>query len=58
MKKEKVVFTFVEAGMGHIVPATGIADAFEKKYGDMFEVVRWKIFSESPNREKSLTRLP
>lgn len=49
MKKLKVVFTFVEAGMGHIVPATGIADAFEKKYGNKFEVVRWKIFSGSEN---------
>lgn len=49
MDKLKVVFTFVEAGLGHIVPATGIADAFEKKYGDKFEVVRWNIFSQSPN---------
>lgn len=47
--KRKVIFTFVEAGLGHIVPATGIADAFEKKYGDKFEVVRWYIFSESAN---------
>ncbi len=47
--KQKVIFTFVEAGLGHIVPATGIADAFEKKYGDKFEVVRWHIFSQSPN---------
>ena len=49
MEKLKVVFTFVEAGLGHIVPATGISDAFEKKYGDKFEVVRWNIFSQSPN---------
>lgn len=49
MDKLKVVFTFVEAGLGHIVPATGISDAFEKKYGDKFEVVRWNIFSQSPN---------
>ena len=45
--KPKVVFTFVEAGMGHIMPATGLADAFEQKYGDKCEVVRLKIFSES-----------
>ncbi|MBO5394947.1 MAG: hypothetical protein J6A28_03480 [Clostridia bacterium] len=49
MEKQKVVFTFVEAGMGHIVPATGIADAFEKKYGEQFDVIRWKIFSDSQN---------
>ncbi|MBO5925719.1 MAG: hypothetical protein J6Q52_05635 [Clostridia bacterium] len=47
--KPKVVFTFVEAGMGHIMPATGLADAFESKYGDKCEVVRLKIFSQSPH---------
>lgn len=47
--KPKVVFTFVEAGMGHIMPATGLADAFEHKYGDKCEVVRLKIFSQSPH---------
>lgn len=47
MNKPKVVFTFVEAGMGHIVPATGLSDAFEKKYGDKCEVVRSYIFKDS-----------
>ena len=46
-KKPKVMFTFVEAGMGHIIPMTGMADAFEKKYGDRCEIVRSRIFSES-----------
>lgn len=47
--KPKVVFTFVEAGFGHIMPATAISDAFEKKYGDVCEVIRWNIFSDNDN---------
>lgn len=50
-KKPRVVFTFVEAGMGHLVPIIGISDAFERKYGDKCEVVRWKIFSDSKHQE-------
>lgn len=49
--KPKVVFTFVEAGFGHIMPATAISDVFEKKYGNECEVVRWNIFSENKNPE-------
>lgn len=45
--KPKVVFTFVEAGFGHIMPAKAICDAFENKYGKECEVVRWNIFSDS-----------
>lgn len=50
-KKPRVVFTLVEAGMGHLVPIIGISDAFEKKYGDKFEIIRWKIFSDSKHQE-------
>ncbi len=40
MRKPKVLFPFVEAGFGHIMTERSIADAFEKKYGDLCEVVR------------------
>lgn len=50
-KKPRVVFTFVEAGMGHIIPATGISDAFEQKYGNCCEVVRSYIFKEDNKQE-------
>lgn len=50
-KKPRVVFTFVEAGMGHIVPATGISDAFESKYGDKCEVIRSYIFKEDEHEK-------
>ena len=53
--KPRVVFPFVEAGMGHIMPERSIADAFEKKYGAYCEVVRSKFYSET--NEKPLIRL-
>ncbi len=49
--KPKVVFTYVEAGMGHIVPITGLSDAFEKKYGDKCEIIRLKVFSDTDNQD-------
>lgn len=48
-KKPKVVFTFVEAGFGHIMPMQAISDAFTEKYGDQCEIVNWNIFSDSEN---------
>ena len=47
MYKPKVVFAFVEAGMGHIVPERSIADAFEEKYGAYTRIVRSNFYSES-----------
>ena len=47
MQKPRVVFPFVEAGLGHIMPLNSIADEFEKLYGDKVEVVRSKFFTES-----------
>ena len=49
MKKPRVVFPFVEAGLGHIMPIKSISDEFEKKYGDRTEVVRSAFFTESGN---------
>lgn len=46
-RKPRVVFTFVEAGMGHIVPEQAICDAFEKKYGNVTEVVRSRFYAET-----------
>ena len=49
-KKPRVLFPFTEAGMGHIMPMRSIADAFEKKYGHLTEVVRSNFFTESGNK--------
>ena len=53
--KPRVVFPFVEAGMGHIMPEHSIADAFEKKYGAYCEIVRSQFYSET--NEEPLIRL-
>ncbi len=45
--KPKVVFTYVEAGMGHIAPMTGMAKVFERKYGDKCEIVHLYPFRDS-----------
>ena len=46
-RKPRVVFTFVEAGKGHIVPTQTICDEFRKHYGDRCEIVESRFFSET-----------
>ena len=50
-KKPKIVFTYVEAGMGHIIPIRSISEVFKQKYGDKCEVVDTYIFNESEHKE-------
>lgn len=47
MRKPRVVFPFVEAGYGHIMPLKAICECFEKKYGDKVEIVRSDFFKET-----------
>ena len=47
MKKPRVVFPFVEAGYGHIMPMRSIAETFQRKYGDRVEVVLSDFFTET-----------
>lgn len=54
-KKLRVLFPFVEAGLGHIMPLQAIADAFEKKYGNRYEVVRVSFFQDSDNAQMKKT---
>jgi len=49
-KKPKILFTFVEAGLGHIIPMQGISDAFARKYGDKCEIINSYIFEESKSQ--------
>ncbi len=49
--KPKVVFTFVEAGMGHIMPMTGMLKAFTEKYGEKCEIQSLYPFSGSKHKE-------
>ncbi len=43
-KKKKIVFTFVEAGLGHIMPMTAVYNAFCKKYEGKAEIVKCDFF--------------
>ncbi len=45
--KPRVMFTFVEAGMGHIIPMTGMSEAFSRKYGDKCEIINSYIFRDT-----------
>ena len=50
MKKPKVLFPSVEAGLGHIMPMRAIADEFEKLYGDKVDVVRMRFYADSEDK--------
>jgi len=50
--KRRIVFTFVEAGLGHIMPMTAVYDTFKEKYGDKAEVVRSDFFKEGDENLK------
>ncbi len=57
--KYRIVVTYVEAGMGHIVSADAIADALEKYYPDKVEVLRYPFYTATDdevlkNHEKYL----
>ncbi len=46
-KKPRVVFTYVEAGKGHIIPVKNVCEEFKKYYGDRCEVVESSFFTET-----------
>ena len=49
MKKLKIYFPKVEAGMGHIMPMKAVRQSFEKKYGndERFEIIYNDFFKDS-----------
>ncbi len=54
-KRPRVVFTYVEAGKGHIVPTKNVYECFKRKYGDRVELIESRFFTEtgSPEMEKT-----
>ncbi len=50
MKKIRVLFPYVEAGYGHIMPMRSIDDTFRRKYGDKVEVISSKFFTETNDK--------
>ena len=49
---KKILVTFVEAGMGHIVTAQAIADALQQIHGDDVEIVAKNLFNENETLRK------
>ncbi|MBR6917315.1 MAG: hypothetical protein IKN38_03945 [Clostridia bacterium] len=50
MDKLKVLFPYVEAGFGHIMPMKSIEETFRKKYGERVDVIRSSFFTEGGDR--------
>lgn len=50
MQKPRVLFPYVEAGMGHIVPMRALVEKFKELYGDKVECVECKFFGDSGNK--------
>lgn len=49
MKKPRVLITYVEAGLGHIVTAKAISDSLKSKYSDQLEIMDSYILRDSKN---------
>ena len=50
MKKIRVLFPYVEAGYGHIMPMKSIEETFRRKYGDRVEVVHSEFYTEAGDK--------
>ena len=48
-RKPRVLITFVEAGMGHIVSAQAISECLKRKYSDKMEIIESHILRDSDN---------
>ena len=54
-KKPRVVFPYVEAGKGHIIPERTVCEIFKRKYGERVEVIESKFFTETGNADMQKT---
>ena len=54
-ERPRVVFTYVEAGKGHIVPEKAVCDSFKKKYGKEFDVVESYFYSDNGDKKLQKT---
>lgn len=52
MRKPRVVITYLEAGMGHIVSAKAISESLKKKYGNKLEICDLYLSKENTVLEK------
>ena len=50
MKKPRILLTYIESGMGHIMSMSAIAEGLKQKYADKFELIESYIMDESGNK--------
>ncbi len=50
MRKIKILFPYVEAGFGHIMPMKAIEDKFREKYGEYVEIISSRFFTETGDK--------
>ena len=48
--KIRVLFPYVEAGFGHIMPMKALEQTFRKKYGDKVEIISSQFYTETDDR--------
>ena len=50
MKKPRILLTYIESGMGHIMSMSAIAEGLKQKYADKFELIESYIMDDSGNK--------
>jgi UDP-N-acetylglucosamine:LPS N-acetylglucosamine transferase len=50
MDKKRVLITYIESGMGHIMSAKSICDSLKKFYGEELDIVESNIMKDSNNK--------
>lgn len=50
-KKIRILFPYVEAGTGHIMPMRAFVSKFKEKYGHEFEIVESNFFKEKNDKD-------
>lgn len=49
--KPRILFPYIEAGSGHIMPMHAFVDTFRKKYGDEFEIIESDFYKEDKDKD-------
>ena len=50
-RKLRILFPYVEAGTGHIMPMKAFVFEFRKKYGNEFDIIETDFFKEKNDKE-------
>ena len=50
--KPKVLITYIESGMGHIMSAKAVSDGLKENFSDRIEVVETQIMRDSNSKEQ------